>query len=394
VTSETSKSVRTGVVGLGYWGPNLARNIADNTRSELTWLCDPRADALLAAGRRHLGANTTTSVETMLADPELDAVAIVTPISTHYDLALAALEAGKHVLIEKPLAASSAQALDLIRRAEEAGLVLLPGHTFLYSPVVVKIKELLDAGVLGEIYFVSMSRVNLGLHQHDASVVWDLAPHDFSILNYWLDQLPGEVSAMTRSCVLPDTSDVAFVNMQYDSGAIAHLELSWLSPVKLRRTVVVGSQKMLVYDDVSNEPIRIFDSGAELPTPESFGEFRLAYRTGDIVSPKVEATEPLALEVADFCAAILDGVAPRSSAQIGLNVVRMIEAVERSLATRGMPTRVSTDPVEPEEHSSPAAEPARGTAQQPPRRLRWPSRHRRDHLRSPSRREASVSVSR
>jgi predicted dehydrogenase len=290
------------------------------------------ADALRSAGRRYSGTATTASVETMLADPELDAVAIVTPVSTHYDLAVAALEAGKHVLIEKPLAASLAQALDLVRRAEKAGLVLLPGHTFLYSPPVTKIKELLDSGALGEIYFISMSRVNLGLHQPDVSVVWDLAPHDFSILSFWLGQLPAEISAMTRSCIFPNTPDVAFVNMRYDSGAIVHLELSWLSPVKLRRTVIVGSRKMLVYDDVSNEPIRIFDSGAELPAPETFGEFRLLYRTGDIVSPKVEATEPLGLEVADFCDAILEGIPPRSSPQIGLDVIRAIEAVERSLA--------------------------------------------------------------
>lgn len=336
MTQPRHNPVRTGVVGLGYWGPNLARNLSDHSRSELTWLCDLNETALAGIARRHPGTATTTSFETMLADPELDAIAIVTPVSTHYDLAVAALEAGKHVLIEKPLAASSVQALDLMERAEKAGLVLLPGHTFLYSPPVVKIKELLDSGALGEIYFISMSRVNLGLHQSDASVVWDLAPHDFSILSFWLGQLPAEIAAMTRNCILPHTPDVAFVNMRYDTGAIVHLELSWLSPVKLRRTVIVGSQKMLVYDDISNEPIRIFDSGAELPPPETFGEFRLSYRTGDIVSPKVEATEPLGLEVADFCTAILEGVAPRSTPQIGLEVVRAIEAVERSLVGQGM----------------------------------------------------------
>lgn len=340
MTRSARESVRIGVVGLGYWGPNLARNIAQHERSELTWLCDLKTDALLTAGKRHPGTVTTTSFATMLADPELDAVAIVTPASTHYDLAVATLEAGKHVLIEKPFTASSPEALDLMRRADEAGLVLLPGHTFLYSPTVVRIKELLDSGALGDIYFVSMSRVNLGLHQPDASVVWDLAPHDFSILRFWLGQIPAEISAMTRSCVLPDTPDVAFVNMRYDSGTIAHLELSWLSPVKLRRTVIVGSQKMLVYDDVSNEPIRIFDSGAELPAPESFGEFRLLYRTGDIISPKVDATEPLGLQIADFCGAILDGTPLRSTPQIGLDVVLSIEAVERSLVAQGAQTAV------------------------------------------------------
>jgi predicted dehydrogenase len=242
------------------------------------------------------------------------------------------MRAGKHVLIEKPLAASSQQAEMLVAFAEEYQLVLLPGHTFLYSPPVVRIKQFLDAGELGDIYFLSLSRVNLGLHQSDVSVVWDLAPHDVSILTYWLGRPPVEVSGITRSCVLPDSPDVAFINLRYDTGAIAHLELSWLSPVKLRRTSIVGSQKMIVYDDTSNEPIRLFDAGAELPSPESFGEFRLAYRTGDIISPKVEATEPLALEIADFCAGILDGTPVRSSPEIGLEVVRTIEAIDRAVA--------------------------------------------------------------
>jgi predicted dehydrogenase len=278
----------------------------------------------------------------MIADPDLDAVAIVTPVSMHFDLALRALEAGKHVLIEKPLAASSAQAEELIRRADAAGLVLLPGHTFLYSPPVTKIRALLQAGELGNVYFLSLSRVNLGIHQSDVSVVWDLAPHDLSILSYWLGSMPEEVSAMTRSCILPGIPDVAFINLRYASGTVAHLELSWLSPVKLRRTSIIGSEKMVVYDDTSNEPIRIFDAGAQLPAPESFGEFRLLYRTGDIVSPKVDATEPLALEISDFCAAILDGIQPRSSSRIGLEVVRTIEAVERSLEAQGTPTSLSS----------------------------------------------------
>jgi predicted dehydrogenase len=178
------------------------------------------------------------------------------------------------------------------------------------------------------------------------SVVWDLAPHDLSILSFWLGEAPVEIAAITRNCVLPDTPDVAFVNMRYASGAVAHLELSWLSPVKLRRTSIVGSAKMVVYDDTSNEPIRIFDSGAELSPPETFGEFRLSYRTGDILSPKVEATEPLALEVADFCAAILDGTETRSTPQIGCDVVRAIEEIERSLKRGGEPVTVEGGLVE------------------------------------------------
>jgi predicted dehydrogenase len=334
---------RIGVVGLGYWGPNVARNVAANPRAELAWLCDRDPETLAAAADRHPQARTTGSYEELLADSELDAVAIVTPVSTHYDLALAALEAGKHVLVEKPLAASSSQAADLIELAAERSLVLLPGHTFLYSPPVVKVKELLDAGALGDVYFISLSRVNLGLHQPDVSVVWDLAPHDLSILSFWLGGMPSEVSALSRSCVFPETPDVAFVNLRFGAGTIAHLELSWLSPVKLRRTSIVGSEKMVVYDDTSNEPIRIFDAGAELPAPESFGEFRLTYRTGDIVSPKIDAVEPLALEIDDFCAAILDRTETRSSPRLGYEVVRTVEAIERSLQSAGRPYGTEDD---------------------------------------------------
>jgi predicted dehydrogenase len=323
------RRVRIGLVGLGYWGPNLARNIVGCDRAELSWACDLRPELLEAQDKRYPGLRTTTSFDEMISDPELDAVAIATPVSTHHELAAAALDAGKHVFIEKPLSAATLSARDLVERATKANLVLMPGHTFLYSPPVLKIKELLDAGALGDIYFVSMSRVNLGLHQPDVSVVWDLGPHDFSILRFWLGMLPTEVSALSRACVIPDTPDVAFINARFNGGAIAHLELSWLSPSKLRRTAIVGSEKMVIYDDTSGEPVRIFDSGASLPDPETFGEFRLTYRTGDIVSPKIEATEPLALEMLDFCAGVLDGTTPRSSAELGLDVVRAVEAVDR-----------------------------------------------------------------
>jgi predicted dehydrogenase len=332
--------LQLGVVGLGYWGPNLARNIAEHPRTELRWLCDLNERVLAAASQRHPGARTTTQIDDLLSDPELDAVAIVTPVSTHYELCVDALDAGKHVLVEKPLANSSQEALDLIERAEKANVVLMPGHTFLYSPPVLKIKELLDTNALGDIYFISMSRVNLGLHQPDVSVVWDLGPHDFSILRYWLGRLPDHVSALTRDCVVPGTPDVAFVNMRFGAGMVAHLELSWLAPSKLRRTAIVGSDKMLVYDDLSSEPIRIFNSGAELRDPETFGEYRLTYRTGDITSPKIEATEPLSLVLGDFSAAVIDGTTPRSSAVIGLDVIRAIEAVDRSLAVDGAPAAI------------------------------------------------------
>jgi predicted dehydrogenase len=339
--AELTQPVGIAVVGVGYWGPNLARNLNELPDARLVAVCDKRRDALELIGRRYPAAKMVVDYEALLADPEVDAVAIATPVSTHHALAAAALRAGKHVFVEKPLAASSDEVHDLIRLAGERGLVLMPGHTFVYSPPVNMIRELIAAGELGEVYFISTSRVNLGLHQPDVSVAWDLGPHDFSILRYWLDESPTHVTALSRGCIIPTIPDVAFINLEFPSGTIAHVELSWLSPSKLRRTTLVGSQKMVVYDDVSNEPVRIFDSGVMLPNPESFGEYRLSYRTGDIVSPHVAAAEPLYIELQDFCRAVVDGVAPRSSAALGLDVVRMIEAVEESLASEGSRTPLS-----------------------------------------------------
>jgi predicted dehydrogenase/protoporphyrinogen oxidase len=342
-----SAPVRIGVVGVGYWGPNLVRNLAESPAFEIAHLCDLRPDALEAVSRRYPGIPCTTRFEEVLRDGAVDAVAIATPVSTHHALAMSALEAGKHAFVEKPLGASSEEVLELTAAAEAKNLVLMPGHTFLYSPSVTTIKSLIDSGELGEIYFISSSRVNLGLHQPDVSVVWDLGPHDFSILRYWLGALPSEVSALSRSCLLPEVPDVCFINLRYPSGTVAHVELSWLSPSKLRRTAIVGSKKMVVYDDTSNESVRIFDSGATIPDPETFGEYRLSYRTGDIVSPRVEATEPLSLELADFGAAICEGTPLTSSPEVGLDVVRTVEAVDRSLSEGGVPVRVAAadDPI-------------------------------------------------
>ncbi len=329
--------VRIAVVGLGYWGPNLVRVLHELPDADVVAACDLDDGRLERIGRRYPALRLTRSFDELLDDPGLEAIAIATSVSTHYKLALRALEAGKHVFVEKPLAASSREAEHLLETASELGLTLMPGHTFLYSPPVNLVKRLIDDGDLGDIYFVSTSRVNLGLHQSDASVVWDLGPHDFSILRYWLGESPVEVSATARACIVPGTPDVAFVSLTYRGGAVAHVELSWLAPSKLRRTAVVGSQKMVVYDDTASEPVRIFDSGVELPDPGSFGEYGLTYRTGDIVSPRVDVHEPLSLELADLCRAIREVDEPRSSAQVGLDVVRTIETVDRSLQQGGRP---------------------------------------------------------
>jgi predicted dehydrogenase len=323
------------VVGLGYWGPNLVRNLYELPEAYVAYVCDAREEVFERVGRRYPSIRQTTSYDEVLANPEVDAVVIATPVSTHFQLAGRALAAGKHVFVEKPLAGSSEEAVALERMATDAGLVLMPGHTFLYSPPVNKVRELIECGELGKIYSIATTRVNLGLHQPDVSVVWDLAPHDFSILRFWLGELPTHVSAISRGCILPDIPDVAFINLQFPSDAIANVELSWLAPSKLRRTTVIGSRKMVVYDDMSPEPVRLFDSGVTLPDPETFGEYRLTYRTGDIVSPRVDVAEPLYLELADFCAAIREGTTPCSSAEIGIDVVRMIEAVDVSLSRDG-----------------------------------------------------------
>jgi predicted dehydrogenase len=336
--------VRTAVVGLGYWGPNLVRNLNELWDAELLSVCDARPDALQAISRRYPAVRPTTSYDDLLEDPLIEAVIVATPVATHHDLAAAALRAGKHVFVEKPLAASTGEALDLVELAREMGLVLMPGHTFLYSPPVNMVRDLIVSGELGEIYFVSTSRVNLGLHQRDVSVAWDLGPHDFSILRYWLDETPRYVSAMSRACIFGSIPDVAFINLEFESGVIAHVELSWLAPSKLRRTTIVAERKMVVYDDTSNEPVRIFDSGVVPRDPASFGEYQLSYRMGDIVSPRVPVAEPLSLELTDFCAAIREGSMPRSSGDLGLEVVRTIEAVCDSLAADGARVRLTDVP--------------------------------------------------
>jgi predicted dehydrogenase len=330
-----SDPTRVAVIGMGYWGPNLVRVLNGLPEAEVACVCDKNSQASVRS--RRIGRFPVWTMDEILADPTIDAVAIATPVSTHAELATAVLEAGKHVFVEKPLATSAREALSVMELAAARGLVLMPGHTFLYSPPVNLARDLIQSGELGDVYFISMSRVNLGLHQPDVSVTWDLAPHDFSILCHWLEEVPLRVSAVSRSCIFEGTPDVAFINLQYPSGAIVHVELSWLAPSKLRRTAVVGSRKMLVYDDTSPEPIRVFDSGADIRDPETFGEYRLSYRTGAIVSPPVESSEPLELELADFCRCVRTGDTPRSNADLAFDVVRMVEAVDRSLDEGGIP---------------------------------------------------------
>jgi predicted dehydrogenase len=332
--------LRLGLAGLGYWGPNLLRNACEIEGIDVLAVCDVDPVALERHGRRYPRLARTIEFDDLLVAP-VDAVVIATPIATHFELARRALEAGKHVLVEKPLAACVAEAEELRRLADERGLVLMPGHTFLYSPAVRAIKRLLDAGELGRVHFATASRVNLGIHQRDNSVVRDLAPHDFSILTYWMGHAEF-VRAIGRDVIVDDVVDVAFIDVGYPGGCLVRIDVSWLAPTKLRRTVLVGERKMVVYEDTSPEPVRIYDRRVERIEPETFGEFQLSYRAGDIVTPHLAAAEPLRVELEDFATAIRDGVAPRSNLDLGIEVVRMVEAAEESLANGGGPVAVSS----------------------------------------------------
>lgn len=351
----SSGGIGIGLVGLGYWGPNHLRVLQDSEKVVLRWICDADAQRVERFGRRTQAA-ATTDLEHLLADPRLDAVIIATPISTHYPLARRSLEAGKHVLIEKPLASTSQEADQLIALADERGLALMCGHTFLFSPPVIAIREMLRRGDLGDIYFVTSSRVNLGLHQRDVSVLWDLAPHDFSILLDWLGEMPETISAIGRDSIVAGTPDVAFSTLSFPSGLLANIELSWLAPSKLRRTVLVGSEKMVVYDDASPEQVRIFDHGVVYRDPETFGEFQLSYRTGDILSPKLSSKEPIALQLDTFLGAVERGGGDKDHANLARNVVELIEAAEESLNGDGARIRVEGRPQRP----LPNAEPGHG----------------------------------
>ena len=319
------------VVGLGYWGPNLLRVLAEDDGIEIRWICDREPERLTRFGRRHPGARQTTEFSRILDDPEVEAVIIATPVFTHFELAARSLRAGKHTFVEKPLAHSSELAEELVGLARRSDLVLMCGQTFIYSPPVRAVRRMLDEGTIGRVYFISSSRVNLGLHQRDASVIWDLGPHDFSILLYWLGELPTSVQAIGRDSIVTGITDVAFVTMRFPSGVVANVELSWLSPSKLRRTVVVGSEKMVIYDDGSPEPVRLFDHGVVYQDPETFGKYHLSYRTGDILAPKIDAGEPLALEIAEFVRGVRTGDPLRYETELACNVVRLVEAADLSL---------------------------------------------------------------
>jgi len=336
---KEDNAATVGVIGCGYWGPNLLRNLSQLPISRVKYCCDMEDARLNHMKALYPQVTATKRFQDLIEDPEVQGVAIATPVSTHYPIAKACLEGGKHVLVEKPLAGSIAEAEDLNRIAESKGLILFAGHTFVYNAAVQKMKELVEAGELGEIFYVSSVRVNLGLFQEDINVIWDLAPHDISILNYIFGREPVTVSTFARSYIRPGIEDVAFVVLQYPRGVVAHIHVSWLDPCKIRRTTLVGSKKMLVYDDTSTlEKIRVYDKGVTIqPHYDTFGEFQLAYRFGDIVVPKINDVEPLKVECAHFIECIRDGSSPQSNGRAGLAVVKVVERACESAKLGGAP---------------------------------------------------------
>ncbi|HYM67537.1 MAG TPA: Gfo/Idh/MocA family oxidoreductase [Patescibacteria group bacterium] len=325
------------VVGCGYWGPNLARNLAETPEFRLHALCDSDPGQLRGLARSHPHARALGDFDEVLCDDSVEAVIVATPPQTHHPLVKRALQAGKHVLVEKPLATRLADGLELADLAKASGLMLMPGHTFVYSPAVNTVRELIRTDVVGDIHFITSSRMNLGKYQRDG-VVCDLAPHDLSILLYWLGEPVVEIAAQ-GSCVFREgVPETAFVTLTFASGTTANVQLSWLAPRKVRQMIVVGSKRMVQYDDTaSDEPVRVYDRGMDVGPPSNFGEHQLVYRTGDVVIPRVEPQEPLRLELQDFARAIRTGEEPRSNVALGLEIVAAVEMAAASMRDNGMP---------------------------------------------------------
>jgi len=338
-----SQSAGVCVVGAGYWGPNLIRNFYTLPGQPLKAVCDLDPGRLAYVQRNYPGVHTGTDLATFLDDPSLDAFVIATPAASHYALARQTLLAGKHALVEKPLALTSREAADLVALAAQAGRVLMVGHTFEYSPPVQKLKELVSSGTLGQIFYLYGSRLNLGQVRQDVNALWNLAPHDISIVLSLLGQMPTQVNARGYCYLQPGIEDVVFLNLDFPGGIGVSLHVSWLDPGKVRRLTVVGSEKMVVYDDTNAEmPIQIFDKGVtrQAPTFESFGEFRLLLRAGDIYIPRVEATEPLRHECQHFLRCIAGEETCRTDGRAGLAVVRVLEAASLSLQQAGAPVTI------------------------------------------------------
>lgn len=336
--------IHIGVVGYGYWGPNLVRNFAETAGAKLSAVCDTRAERLALVNARHPAVKTFAQFDDFLKHSELDAVAIATPVNFHFKLAEAALNAGKHVLVEKPLAFSSQDAARLIELAAKKNLTLMVDHTFIYTGAVRKIRELVASGDLGDFLYYDSVRVNLGLFQHDVNVLWDLAVHDLSILDFILPERVRAVSATGIAHLRGQPENTAYMTLFFDAPILAHIHVNWLSPVKVRQTLIGGSKKMIVYDDLSpSEKLKVYDRGITLtqnPKPEEVYKLLVSYRSGDMHAPKVDETEALKAEAAEFVRCIEQRANPSSDGQAGLRIVKILEAASASIKERGKPVEV------------------------------------------------------
>jgi len=332
--------IGVGVVGYGYWGPNLVRNLCDIPDARLRWVCDLQAERLAGVRSRYPTVEITEDYNDLLNDPLVDAIVIATPVATHFAMAMRALKAGKHVFVEKPIAASAEEAERLVDEADRRGLTLAVDHTFIHTGAVRKMHELINSS-LGQLYYYDSVRINLGLFQHDVNVVWDLAVHDLAIMDYLLKEKPVAVCATGMGHIPGEPENIAYLTLHFPSQMIAHVHVNWLAPVKVRRTLVGGSEKMIVYDDLEpSEKIKLYDKGITLAGPaaprgEKIRQMMVGYRTGDMMAPRLDTTEALLRELKEFIACVEIGTAPIADGQAGLRVVRILEAATQSLARRG-----------------------------------------------------------
>lgn len=342
-----ARPIRVGIIGYGYWGPNVVRNFAEVAGAEVRAICDGNPERLAQAQARYPAVNAISDWRAMIEDPDIDAVVIMTPVASHYPLALVALQAGKHVLVAKPIAASSEHASELIEEAARRNRVLMVDHTFIYTGAVRKIKESVEQGSLGRLYYYDSVRVNLGLIQPDVNVLWDLAVHDLSIMDYVLGVQPFAVAATGAAHIPGKPVNTAYLTCFFDNELIAHHHVNWLAPVKIRRTLLCGDRQMVVYDDLEpSEKVKIYDKGITLSDrPEGVYQSMVAYRTGDMWAPKLSLTEGLRVEAEHFLECIREGRQPLSDGESGLRVVRILEAATRSLTQRGQPVELSGTPV-------------------------------------------------
>lgn len=339
IERNAAVDLRVGVIGAGYWGPNLVRNLTEVPGASCAAVADLDPDRLAPITRRYPDVRTTTDYQTLLADPSIEAICIATPTASHRRIAVEALRAGKHVFVEQPLAGSLEDAAAIVAASYAAARFVMVGHTSVYNPAVEIVRGLLRRGALGDVRYVDSQRVNLGLHQFDFNVLWDLGPHDVSTLLYWLDEEPDWVQAVGACFTQDAIEDVVFLTLGFPSGAIAHAHLSWLAPSKVRRTAVIGSMKMVICDeDVPAERVKVYDRGVERLSVE---ELRRSYRAGDIHTPRVSQVEPLQIEMRHFLACVRGEAVPLSDGEAGLRVVKVLETASRSLHSGG--ARVACD---------------------------------------------------